>query len=354
MTLRDLHLANGATLAQDGIPLHYGDLAAEYKAALNTAVVLDRSHEGRLKLYGKDRFELLNRMSTNKMIDLAAGEGQPTIFTNANARIIDRIVAYNRDDHLLVITEPGQGATIAQFLQRHIFFNDDVRVENSTPATQQFALHGPQSSAIVATIWPELADIGPYTSALVHLGDHPIMALRRKPSSGDHWAFVMATDAAAPVYQGIMTAGQALGLVPAGGLTYNTLRIRAGVPARPELNSDYIPLEVGLWDEVNFAKGCYTGQEIIARMESRARLAKTIVALDMSAIVQAPADVHHEGRKIGRLTSSVQAPTGECFALAIIRTQHTVADTPVIVGEQGIAATVKARVGQQPAFIEQS
>ena len=58
--------------------------------------------------------------------------------------------------------------------------------------------------------------------------------------------------------------------IPAGSLTYNVLRIRAGRPGvGHELSTDYIPLELGLWDEVSFTKGCYTGQEIIARMESR-------------------------------------------------------------------------------------
>src|SRR6185295_4976010 len=98
-----------------------------------------------------------------------------------------------------------------------------------------------------------------------------------------------------------------LGLIPAGSLTYNRLRIRAGRPGvGHELTQDYIPLELGLWDEVSFTKGCYTGQEIIARMESRGRLAKTIITVNLSAAVDAPAKLVADGHEVGMLTSSVQ------------------------------------------------
>jgi len=138
--------------------------------------------------------------------------------------------------------------------------------------------------------------------------------------------------------------------MPAGSLTYNTLRIRAARPARRELNSDYIPLEIGLWDEIHFAKGCYTGQEIIARMDSREKLAKTIVALDLSEWVQAPSDITLDGKSIGKLTSSVQAPTGDYFAIAVIKTQAIVKGTSVMVGS--VRATVLGLVGEQPDYIK--
>ena len=352
MALQNLHHSKGAVLAQDGIPLHYGDLLTEYKAALNAAIILDRSHEGRIQLFGKDRFELLNRMSTNKMVDMAAHEGRPTIFTNANARILDRVIAYNRDDHLLIITEPGRGEALTQFLQRSIFFNDDARPVNITPHTAQFALHGVKADVVLASLQPDTADISPLHGIEISLAGATIFAARRKSISGSHWLIVSPLDAAEAVYETLLQTGAAHGLMPAGSLTYNTLRIRAGQPARPELNTDYIPLEVGLWDEVSFAKGCYTGQEIVARMESRAKLAKTLVALDLSQFVEAPAEVKFEGKVVGKMTSSVQAPTGETFAMAILKTQAIEAGTPLTVGDNNQAATVKGLLGEQPDFIK--
>ena len=348
MSLQTTHETYGAQLAPDGIPLHYGDLAREYQAGLDGAILLDRSHEGRIKLTGKDRFELLNRMSTNKMVDMADDEGCPTIFTNPTARIIDRIIAYNRSDHLLVITEPGQGDTMQNFLQRNIFFGDDVQIENITAQTHQLALHGTQADVILQTLAPDIADVPALHGISLTIDGADVYAMRRKAISGTHWALVTSADDGASVYEAVMQAGD---VTPAGGLTYNTLRIRAGRPSRPELNTDFIPLEVGLWDEISFAKGCYTGQEIIARMESRARIAKTIVGLELATIVNAPAQLMHEGRKVGTMTSSVQAPTGEIFAMGVVKTDYITEGMALTVGDAATQATVTGLIGAQPDFI---
>src|SRR5690606_27230476 len=119
--------------------------------------------------------------------------------------------------------------------------------------------------------------------------------------------FIAPVESADRVWTALLAAGADHGLQPAGSLTYNVLRIRAGRPGvGRELSADYLPLEVGLWDEISFNKGCYTGQEIIARMESRSRLAKTIVTLALDALVEAPAPISIDEREVGTLTSSVQ------------------------------------------------
>lgn len=349
MNLQEMHRAYGAELAQDGIPLKY-DLVKEYEAALSTAVIFDRSHEGRLHLTGKDRFELLNRMSTNKLVDMQVDEGRATIFTNANARIIDRIEVYNRPDYLLVITEPGQDVAMQQFLQRQIFFNDEVQINNITKETAMFSVHGKHADAVMSELDSQSSAIDGLRGLEISVGDATIYAAKRKTVVGSHWAIITPIADAIRVYEAIMSSGDTHDILAAGSLTYNTLRIRAGRPARPELNTDYIPLEIGLWDEVNFAKGCYTGQEIIARMESRQRLAKTIVSLDLDTFVSAPADVVTEtGQVIGRMTSSVQAPDETIFAIAVLKTSYTSGGETLQVN--GVPVRVNELIGTQPDFI---
>lgn len=352
MPLQATHEKHGATLAQDGIPLHYSNLEKEYTSALETAILLDRSHEGRVQLFGDARYDILNRMSTNKMIEMQANEGRATIFTTPNARIIDRVVAYNRDDHLLMITEPGRNDWLRGFLQKNIFFGDNAHLIDISPITNMFSLHGVNADNVMQSLGLDIDAVKPIYGADFNVNNATIYAIRRKDIIGSHWSLVVSQSDANKVYQAIMLAGTEHSLTPAGSLTYNTLRIRAGRPARPELNTDYIPLEIGLWDEVHFAKGCYTGQEIIARMESRAKLAKTIVALDMDAFVQAPADVQLDGRTIGKLTSSVEAPNGDIFAMAVIKTQAITIGTTVTLGTT--SATIKHLIGEQPDYINPS
>ena len=349
--LREKHLALGAELAADGIPLHYGDLAAEYAAALDGAVLLDRTHEGRLGLEGKDRFDFINRMSTNETIGMAEGECCPTIFVTANGRILFRVICVNRPDHLLLIAGPGQGAALLNLLRRNIFFGDAVQVCDLGAGTAQFGLHGPAADEIVRQISPELARTTAMSSAAIRVDGIALTLARRKAIVGAHWLVLSPVDDAAAAHKMLLRLGAELGLVPAGSLTFNALRIHSGQPAGVELSSDYIPLEVGLWDEVSFTKGCYTGQEIIARMESRQRLAKTLVKLKLARFVAAPAPIYAGSRRVGALTSSAKAPDGEISSLAVVKTDSAIPGTRLQVGDAGICATVLDYAGVQPAFV---
>ena len=349
--LAQAHLSLGARLAGDHIPLDYGDQRAELHAALHTAIVLDRSHEGRVLLKGADRLSLVNRMSTNDVHALPPKSGAPTIFTNPNARILFRAICCQATDEALLITEAGQGATLAQYLRRKTFYGDRVRIEDIGARTAQFALHGPLANAVLASLQPDLVDLPPFASATLSLADYAVTVIHRTPITGGHWALLCSITDAPALFRHLLEMGATHGLIPAGSLTYNSLRIRAGRPAGLELSSDYLPLEVGLWDEVSFNKGCYTGQEILARMESRGRLAKILVKVSMSAFVQAPAPVYADSKLLGTLTSSVHAADAKIYALAVIKLQKAEPGTGLTVGSEATAAQVKAYAGVQPPFV---
>lgn len=344
-SLRDLQQQANAVLANDGIPLHFGDQAREYQAALESVVLMDRSHEGRFEVTGRDRLNFLHRISTNDLLKLAAGEVRPTLFTNANARILDRATVIDRGERALLLTEPGRGEALSRYLQRNIFFNDDARLTDLSTSTRQFVLHGANADAVAQQFAPQL---GSLSSAEVSIASVPVVILRDKPVTGTHWRVIVPNEGAAAVWQALLAAGTDHGIVPAGSLTYNVLRIRAGRPGvGRELSTEYLPLEVGLWDEVSFTKGCYTGQEILARMESRGKLAKTIVTLRLAGWVEAPAIINAEGREVGVLSSSVQTPGGEVFGIGVLKVVAAQPGTQVIVGGD-TAAEITALAGAQP------
>ena len=354
MTLALVHQQSGAALAPDGIPRHYGDQKAEYHAALETAVLMDRSHEGRLESTGRDALDLIQRMSTNDVLSLANGEGRPTIFTSPIGRIIDRVTVYRRDEPLLLLSEPGRGNAVRQYLQRNIFFNDDVRIADLSGTTHLFALHGPRAASVLDSVSNGISALPPMSGQTISIGDASIFAARSKPLAGDSWILIVPNDAAAEVWTKLVEAGQAVGMRPAGSLTYNALRIRAGRPGvGRELSGDYIPLEVGLWDEVSFQKGCYTGQEIIARMESRGRLAKTIVTLELSGAVDAPAPLSLDGHDVGSLTSSVETPDGEYLGIGIVKVAAAQTGQVFSVGAHQAVVT-RLPGAQPPQLAEQS
>jgi folate-binding protein YgfZ len=341
-TLSDVY--RDAVVAADGIPLHFGDERGEYHAALEQAVIMDRSHEGRFEIVGNDRLNIIHRISTNDLLTLAPGEGRPTLFTNAVARVLDRATVYARGERALVIAEPGRGEALRRYLQRNIFFNDDARLIDLAGTTRQFVLHGPDADRIGSQFAPDLA---PMHSIDATVAGVSVVILRDKPLSGGHWRIIVPNESAADVWAALL----AHGLTSAGSLTYNVLRIRAGRPGvGHELSTDYIPLELGLWDEVSFTKGCYTGQEIIARMESRGRLAKTIVTVRLSAMIEAPAKLIAGGHEVGMLTSSVQTPDGDAIGIGVIKVALAQAGGDIVTGD-GTVATISGLAGTQPPSV---
>lgn len=356
MQWADFQKHQGATLAADGIALHYGDLKGEYHAALGQAVLMERSHEGRLESRGRDRLNLVQRISTNDVLKMPLSTGRATIFTKPTGRILERVMIYNQDERALITTEPGRGESVRQYLQRQVFFNDDFQINDLAAQTRLFTLHGPAANRIVETLVggsaQHTSDDQPEMRCLTaSIAGVDVTAAERKSLSGGHWALMVAQEAAETVWESLLETGKEWGLRASGSLTYNVLRIRAGQPGvGRELSPDYIPLEAGLWDEVSFDKGCYTGQEIIARMESRSRLAKTMVKFQLSAMIEAPASLFHEGKQVGALTSSVTTPDDEFLGLGFVKVLLAIPGQKLAVGESDVSAEITELAGAQAPF----
>jgi len=352
MTLTQLHLTLGAALAPDAIPLHYGQPLVEYEMMHDRAVVLDRSHEGRLSVRGPDRHAFLHRMSTNSITSLSEGQGCVTLFLTPQGRIIERAFVYSHTDEVILISEPGRGPALESLLRRNIFFQDHVTVESLTDATAHLALHGPQADALMERLHPHITDSPVLSGQSIVIAGISVLAFRRKPLVGAHWALICPVNAAPAIFAALLEMGQPSGVRPAGALAHHVHRVRVGYPSGREVSSDYIPLEVGLWDDLHFTKGCFTGQEIIARMESRQKVARILVTLTLSQMVDAPAPVSYEGREIGTLTSSAAAPDGNLFGLAVVKREGAVIGRNVLLGTNAVTASITGYGGVQPPFIE--
>jgi aminomethyltransferase len=235
------------------------------------------------------------------------------------------------------------------FLGRSIFYGDDVRPLDLSQSHCLLDIHGPQASALLPGLWPDTAPTPDQVrAASTTVAGASVTVASRKPASGSRWSLLVPQDSAPTVWDALLAAG----LTPAGSLTYNTLRIRAGLPGTGrELSTNYLPLEVGLWDEVSFAKGCYTGQEVIARMESRGRLAKTLVRLDLPHMVDAPTPLFYEGRQAGEITSSVQSPLGEVFAIGVVRLALARPGQTLTAGAGDVPVSVATLIGAQPPYL---
>jgi aminomethyltransferase len=288
-----------------------------YQAAHESAVFIDRSSLGMLKFTGGTRLDLINRMSTQKVIDLQNGQGAASVLTTEIGRIIDRIILYTTDDSVYCLTGENNNDNIARYLMRFVFFMDDFHIEDLTAETAIFGVYGCQARQLLSSLFgPEVAELPLHHWRQVDYEGSAVYIHRTDPIAGDGYFVMGHSDDKATLQQALLDGG----ITAIDEALFDYLRIESGQPRfGRELTDDYIPLEANLWDDVSFNKGCYTGQEIIARMESRGRVAKQLVKLSPNVPLESGAELRAAGKKAGQVTSTAVGPKG-ALALAYVKT----------------------------------
>ncbi|MBI4769366.1 MAG: aminomethyl transferase family protein [Chloroflexi bacterium] len=247
----------------------------------------------------------------------------------------------NRGDTVLLLTSPGRAQAVRRWLSGYVFFNDDVRFDDVSDSLAQFCVVGPQAARVAEGAFPGVT--APQENRFLTAqapgegaGGEWIL-LRGRGLAGDGVTLVGPREEAAGVWERLGGAGA----LPAGEETFQVLRVEAGQGyAGHEISEEYIPLEAGLWPAVSFHKGCYIGQEIIARMESRGKLAKTLVGLKLAAPVAVGDEVRQGERRVGEVSSAVVSPGAGPIALAFVKPDVAEPGTRLTAGD--VAAQVGA------------
>lgn len=298
-------------------------------------MLVNLQDRGRLLLTDRDRLALIQRMSTNDLNKLQAGFAMPTILTTPVGRIIDLLTLVHDGEQVWAITGSGRGEQIRTYLQRNIFFNDRLKIADVSGTTGLYALYGTDAAQQLAALLPQVAELA--ENQFVKVDDLYILSVKPLAGAG-FWLF--GEQAA---LNRLLDQLKAAGIAEATPADIEPLRIEAGYPAaQAELTEDYIPLEAGLWDAVSFSKGCYTGQEIIARMESRGKLAKMLVRLAFAAPLPAGTPLFAENEKVGTVTSAA-AQVG----LGYVKTAAVQENKPLTT-EDGVAVQIVEIAGVQP------
>ncbi len=319
-------------------------MTKEYAAAQSACVMIDAAARGRLKFTGKNCVDFLHRMSTNDLLKLANGQGAGTVFTTPLARIIDRTVVYIRTDAVLMLTSRGNQARVVQWLRKYIFFSDDVQIDDVTDATGMISLYGATVHQVIAHVTGEdLVALPLHHWRVAQIAGTEVMIARADPIVGGGFHLIFDRAVQTLVWQALLEAG----VVPLREETYQVLRVEAGLPEfGHELGDEYIPLEANLWNDVSFKKGCYTGQEIIARMESRQKLAKRLVGLRFDEQVTLPASLWIDDHEMGVVTSVVQSPALGWIGLGYLRSSEGV--EAQVVQSRSDDRTVSATIAALP------
>jgi len=300
-----------------------------YDAARETVVFYRVPEPGYLRVRGDDRIAFIQRQTTNDIRALTPERTQMTVLTSATARILDVWQLVMEPESIGVITLPGRGAITARYLQTRIFFMDKVAVEDARAALGQFDVWGPQAASLLKQIGVESIPSASETAS-ISAADVPARIIGLPGFIARGWRLIL------PAEQMNSLAAQlsAAGATPLSQDAHELLRVEEGLPGPAhELTDQYTPLETNLDAVISSTKGCYTGQEIIARQITYDKITRRMVGLRLEGPVSVGAEVLAENRKVGEVTSAVESPRLGSIALAVIRRPHHEPGTTIVVKE---------------------
>lgn len=288
------------------------------------AFVVDASGRARLKLVGADARSFVHRLSTNHVKDLPPGQGRLNALPTDKGRIVDLVLHLDRGAHgVLLVGSVGRGPALLAWLDRYLF-TEKVELEDVSSSGSAAEVAGRGAPAIVEGLVPGAGGLPPW-GFVEHAGRIVARTFNRvDPTGAPVPAFVVVDMERAGVSETLTARGVARGTAADAEVA----RIAAGAPgeaaAGGELVDRHNPLDLGLHDAIHWAKGCYIGQEVIARLDTYQKQSKRLVGLvldDHARARAAPgAAVIVDGKPAGEVTSVSPASLGELpNALAVVR-----------------------------------
>ena len=353
MTLQDKLASAGARLSTyrgGETPASFGDTAAEFRALLDGAAVFDLGWQAKLVLSGDDRVRWLNGMVTNNVRDLGLNHGNYSFVLNPQGRNLGDLVAYNRGDYMLVTTDLEQAAKLKELFDQYIIM-DDVEVEDISDQLTAIGVAGPKATEILIT-----AGLGATALAPGEVSDPVwqgvgISVARSVSPQMDGYEIWSTAENVDHVWDALVAAGAK----PVGSDALELYRIACGVPRYGiDLRERDLPQETGQLHVLNFAKGCYVGQEIVERIRSRGNVHRVFAGFRVQgAPPVAGAKIHAGEKEVGEITCAASVPSCDSevtLALGYIRREAAAGGSEVRIGAASDAGAGEAE--ESPARIE--
>jgi folate-binding protein YgfZ len=302
------------------------------RALTTAAAFLDRSDRVRLSVSGPDRAKFLHNLTTNDVKRLAPGRGAEAFVTSPQGKTLGFVTILVGEDRIDVLTDPGGAGHLSPHFAKYGVF-DDVSIEDVGPRTFEYHLAGPGAVEVLGRLGAGLPEEGDLRHVDTTVAGHPARVVQESPL-GVPGLTVIGDREHGEAVRAAMAEG---GGVPAlDAAAAEALRIEAGTPAfGRDVTAENLPQEVGRDARaINFVKGCYLGQETVARIDALGHVNKHLRGLVFpglaGAVPPAGSAIEAGGKAVGALTSSAFSPwRGSPVALGYVRTAQATAGTAV-------------------------
>ena len=347
--LTELHRAAGARLAQRpeapgfDAPLTFGDVPAEVRACQAGAALFDASDRGSVRVQGNDAPSFLHRLLANDVRGLAPGRGNRNLLLSSKGKVRFDFDLAALESGFALGAQPGRAAPLFAALDVYLF-NDDVRLSDETERCAPLELAGPRAPEVARAVLGAEAPSAPHAFLDAPWRGGPVRVTRLAVAGGPGLRLDGGPELVRPLWEALVAAGAA----PAGIVARDFARIERGAALTGvDVSDDVYPEEAGLTDAFSLEKGCYIGQEVVAKIDTYGGLNKRLLVLRVSHDDPvAPGtrllrDEDGEARDLGVVTSwgySFALDAG--LVLGYVKRRHQEPGTTFRLGESGATATI--------------
>ncbi len=302
------------------LPQNYGDPFAESRNARKNVAVVDISNRSKIVVSGRDRIKFLQGMLTNDVKEKVAGTGAYATLLTPKGKMISDMRIFVREHSVYMDIEPCAGSEVVRVLTR---FKLSYKIELSDVTEKYCVLHvcGPDSSEFLESrLGVKTVEMDEYDHTC---SDDRRLTVFKINRTGETGFDVLLENHNSLAVWDLLTLDDRDCAYLFGLDSLETLRIEAGIPIYgKDMDSSTIPIEAGIWNALDFEKGCYVGQEVIARIRWRGRVNWHLACFAAKEGTDMfPGDeLSVDGKKVGRITSSAYSPLcGKNIALGYVR-----------------------------------
>lgn len=331
----------------------YSETERELESVYEGVGIRNISHIGVLELKGADSVDYLHRITTNDLKNLVKERITKTIFTTEKGRVIDLVTLVNFEDFQLILSNNVNKLKVKNWIKKYIV-TDEVRVEDVVEKYTILEFLGPQAISFVSMLCGDFVDSLQVNSFKV-LNIEGILFFILKVENFDGTISLLTIsdfNNAQKIIKYLLEKKSPFNFSFVGEDAYNIYRIAQGIPAAPnEINDEYNPYETGLTKYISFTKGCFIGQEVIARLQTYDKVQKHLmgVIIDHTSELSLPQVISNEqGEEVGLLTSSCYSPIiKKRIGLAYIKKSFCLPGSELILNLNS-SAQIKITVSELP------
>jgi folate-binding protein YgfZ len=335
--------AAGAMFATRGNLLlaeHFGDPAAEYEALATAAGLVDLSERTRIELTGEDRAKFLHNLCTNEVRKLPPGAGSEAFLCDARGHVLFHVFIICRPESLIVETMPGEGARLLAHLDRYLI-REQVALVDRSPETCELLIAGPFAAATIGKLAANALPTERLGNDAIEIAGCNAIVVSAAWIGVEGFLLIGDRADGAKLWQAL----QAAGARPCGAEALETARIEAGFPwYGVDISDKNLPQEVARDSQaISFVKGCYLGQETVARIDALGHVNKSLVGVKFLSkeAPQPGAELKVAEQTVGEVTSGCFSPRFNApLALAYLRRGHNQPGAK-LESAHGAAAVVK-------------